>query len=354
MFSKRNILLGLVTLLTILALAGCNLPQNQNAGPTTDPNALYTQAAMTVAAQLTQNAAGTQVVVPSATLPPSWPTHTVAAPTAVPPTPAPPTSTSLPPTATTVPIPCDRASFVQDVTFPDNTEVAAGTTFVKTWRLKNNGSCTWTSGYAFVFDNGDAMGAPASSTLTTGTVPPGGTIDISVTLKAPSTAGTYRAEFKLRNAAGATFGIGDLADKTFWVQIKVVVPNTPTVTPTSTPVVLVAYDFVARGPDAQWRNGSTTLPWGDPPDDAPGVAVDLSSVKLDDGKTYSKSLATYPQRITDGIIIGTYPSYTIQSGDHFRTILGLREDCGPGKVRYQLRYLEGANDVLLGDWLEIL
>ena len=34
---------------------------------------------------------------------------------------------------------------------PDNTEIAAGTTFVKTWRLKNNGSCTWTSGYSRVF-----------------------------------------------------------------------------------------------------------------------------------------------------------------------------------------------------------
>lgn len=356
MYAKRNFLLGLVALLGVWALAGCNLPQDQDASPTTDPNALYTQAATTVQAQLTQNAAGTPAVVPSATLPASWPTLTqaVVAPTntSVPPTAVPPTATSLPPTSTTVPIPCDRASFIQDVTFPDNAEVAAGTTFVKTWRLKNNGSCTWTSGYAIVFDNGDAMGAPASSVLTTGTVPPGATIDVSVTLKAPSTPGTYRGEFLLRNAAGATFGIGDLAATTFWVQIKVVTPNTPTPTLTATPDVFLAFDFVARGPDALWRNATTNLPWGDPQDDTPGVAVDLASSKLDDGKTYSKVLATYPQRINDGIITGTYPAYTVQSGDRFRAILGLRDNCDTGKVRYQLKYLEGGSEVLVAEWLE--
>jgi hypothetical protein len=57
-------------------------------------------------------------------------------------TPVVPTSTP-PPTLT--PVPCDRAAFVADVTVPDGTNFAPGTTFVKTWRLKNNGSCTWTT-----------------------------------------------------------------------------------------------------------------------------------------------------------------------------------------------------------------
>src|SRR5512143_3278895 len=40
---------------------------------------------------------------------------------------------------------CDWAQFVADVTVPDGTSYAPGTTFTKTWRLKNIGSCTWTT-----------------------------------------------------------------------------------------------------------------------------------------------------------------------------------------------------------------
>ena len=80
---------------------------------------------------------------------------------------------------------------------PDNTEIATGATFVKTWRLKNNGSCTWTSGYTMYFYNGDAMSGPASAQLTNGTVPPGSTIDISVTLIAPTTPGTYKGNWRI-------------------------------------------------------------------------------------------------------------------------------------------------------------
>jgi hypothetical protein len=244
---------------------------------------------------------------------------------------------------------------VSDITYPDNTEVIVGTTFVKTWRLKNNGSCTWTSAYALVFESGDAMGGPAAAQLTSGTVPSGSTIDVSVTLRASDSPGTYRGNWKLRNAAGLVFGIGEYADKPFWVQIKAVsaVPtSTVTPTPTTTPQVFVGYDFVSKGPDAQWRNATTILPWGDPQDDAQGVAVDLASAKLEDNKTYNRLLATYPQRINDGMISGLYPSYIIQNGDHFRTQLGFRADCTNGKVRYQLKYLEGSIETMLGEWVE--
>ncbi len=148
-------------------------------------------------------------------------------PTAVTPTKAPvPSITSLPsattvlPIGTDVPVPCDRVSFVSDITIADNTEIPVGTTFVKTWRLRNNGTCTWTSDYTLVFYSGDTMNGPATSQLTSSTVPPGATIDVSVTLIAPTTPGTYRSEWRLRNADGATFGTGELADLSFWVQIR--------------------------------------------------------------------------------------------------------------------------------------
>jgi len=326
----------------------------QPAGVTVqDPNLIYTAAAQTVQAQLTQSSGEggiPPVTVPTQTTAPVvLPTNTQAAlptNTAVPTNTPLPTNTSVPPTATAIPIPCDRAYFVKDITYPDNTEVPVGTTFVKTWRITNNGSCTWTSGYSVVFYSGDAMSGPASSQLTTGTITPGSSIDISITLKAPDTAGTYRGDWMLRNSAGALFGIGDRGEKSFWVQIKAIVPVTPT------PTVTVGFDFISQGSNAAWRNATQNLPWGDPGDDEKGVAAEVLNRKLEDGKLYPRLLATFPEKITDGMIRGVYPLYTVKSGDHFRTVLGLKEGCDVGKVRYIFSYMSGVTETVLGEWVE--
>jgi hypothetical protein len=133
-------------------------------------------------------------------------------------------------------IPCDRATFVRDVTFPDGTDVLGGEVFEKTWRLKNNGSCTWNASYSVIFDSGSAMDGPASVTLTTATVAPGEEIDVTVQLKAPLDAGTYRGNWKLRNAAGVSFGLGPEAERVFWVEIEVAAP-----TPTPNPAFNLTY-----------------------------------------------------------------------------------------------------------------
>ena len=45
-----------------------------------------------------------------------------------------------------------------------------GGKFIKTWRLKNPGNCTWTSGYSLVFDSDDLLGVPLTPQLMTCTV----------------------------------------------------------------------------------------------------------------------------------------------------------------------------------------
>lgn len=102
------------------------------------------------------------------------------------------------------------------------------------------------------------MGGPASAQLTTGTVAPGQLIDVSVTLKAPSTPGTYQGYWMLRNGAGAIFGIGGDARSPFWVKIKSINPATPT------PSANVTFNFISKGPNAEWHNATAVLPWGDP------------------------------------------------------------------------------------------
>jgi uncharacterized repeat protein (TIGR01451 family) len=120
------------------------------------------------------------------------------------------------------PIPtCNRAQLVSDVSIPDGTTLAAGSTFTKTWQLKNTGTCTWTTAYVLIFDHGERMDAPATVPLTSGSIPPGATVDVSVNLKAPAAPGTYQADFRLRSPDNIVFGVGPNGQDTFWVKIVV-------------------------------------------------------------------------------------------------------------------------------------
>lgn len=65
------------------------------------------------------------------------------------------------------------------------------------------------------------MSAPNAVQFSNSSIAPNGTVDVSVNLKAPVSAGTYRGYFKLRASDGSTFGIGDKADVSFWVEIVV-------------------------------------------------------------------------------------------------------------------------------------
>ena len=135
-----------------------------------------------------------------------------------------PSSTPKPtftPVPTATEIPCDRADFITDVTVPDGSDYSPGDVFTKTWRLKNTGSCTWTSGYELVFDHGDPMGAPMAVQLTSETVGTNQTVDVDVQLTAPGSEGVYKGYFKLRNSQGVIFGIGATGSVPFWVEIEV-------------------------------------------------------------------------------------------------------------------------------------
>jgi hypothetical protein len=175
-----------------------------------------TAAAQTVAAQLTLAAQ-----VPGTPIATEAPVDTVTPTATVIPSPTTPA-----PSATSA---CTNAAqFVTDVTIPDGTNVAAGGNFNKTWRLKNAGTCTWDTSYSLVFAGGSAMGGPASQALA-GSVSSGNQVDLTVSLTAPSSAGSYTGNWQLRTGSGALFGIGATATSAFWV--KITVGPTPTPTP---------------------------------------------------------------------------------------------------------------------------
>jgi hypothetical protein len=343
---RKRLLATLV--LGLVSLAACNFPSAEGTA-VSGPDLVLTYAARTVEAQLTLAATGVQPPIT-----PGAPGITA--------TPPPPGSTAPPPTggtATAAPTgaptagACDRGEFVKDITVPDNTTIEAGTEFTKTWQLRNSGTCTWNANYSIVFDHGEALGGPPSAPLTSGSVPPGETVDVSVVLRAPEAAGTYQGFWKLRNQAGQIFGLGSNGDKDFWVKIEVESPEDENGDDGSS-VETGTYDFIARASSAAWvasgGGSDVTLTFGGADDDANGVAKLKEDITLENGTEAGKTLITHPKHNDDGKISGTFSEFTVQAGNRFKAKLGFLEDCGAGQVVFQLWYKEGSNLTLIKEW----
>jgi len=343
----RHLRALIVTSLTlVLLLTACNFPFPGSKNLPTDT--VLTIAVKTVNAQLT--AVGLQATTPAAST--SIPATATPLPTA---TRVPPSSTPRPiPTSAPVYVPCDRAEFVSDVNVPDGTKFNPNQSFSKTWRLRNTGSCNWTTAYALSFDSGESMGGPASMGLP-GPVGPGQYIDVTVNLKAPAAAGKYRGFWRLRNSSGASFGIGVNASVSFWVDIEVInLTATPTATLTSA-ATLTIYDFANNYCAATWMSSASSDPLPCPGTiaDTGGFVMRSDNPTLQDGLLLNgRALWTHPQWVTNGVISGRFPPLDIQSGYHFKTRLGCLTGSSPAcDVVYQLNYRANSGPLTsLGTW----
>jgi Ig-like domain from next to BRCA1 gene len=190
---KQKLIFSLLIGALLLTACGGN---KADATPTVDPNLIQTQAVQTFSANLTQTAFAQPTDTP-------FPTLTASA------TFAPFTSASTLPAVSQPTLAatksCYSMAFVSDVTIPDNTAVAPGQTFTKTWNVVNNGSCAWDAGFKFAFTGGDAMGG------TTYTLPSAvavnSTTNLSITMTAPTNkTGTVQSNWRMSTASGQFFG----------------------------------------------------------------------------------------------------------------------------------------------------
>lgn len=128
---------------------------------------------------------------------------------------------------------CDILTPLDDLSIPDGMWMKPGEVFVKSWRLKNSGTCDWTQGYTLAFWLGDRMGAPSQvkpyfylpddpAILEPGTWPirhyqvsPDQTIDLSLAFRAPEEPGNYIGNWVLINHEGKR------VEAPFWVMINV-------------------------------------------------------------------------------------------------------------------------------------
>jgi hypothetical protein len=237
---------------------------------------------------------------------------------------------------------CDWAQFVTDVTVPDGSVYQPGATFTKTWRLKNIGTCTWTPSYSMVFVSGTQMGSTASVSMPNN-VAPGQSVDVSVNMTAPNTAGNYIGYWKFKNPTATLFGIGYYANNPWWVQISVK-GNVQTG---------IAYDFTANAEKAAWSSGAGGLTFPGTDGDAKGFALKVTNAKFESGVVASPAaLLVGPQQITNGYIQGSYPAFTVQSGDRFQTTVGCAEGATSCYVAYRLDYAVGGAIRTFWTWRE--
>jgi hypothetical protein len=205
---KISQILSSLTIILAFLLSACG---SSEAPPATmDINAVYTQAAATIAVQLTQTA----LAMPTATSEP--PTSTPEPSAALQPSPTGPASTPTITILTTssqpTPVPsdpaaafgCYNATFVADVNVFNGSNFKPGDKFTKTWRVKNTGSCDWNRGFLIAFISGDKFGSETK--VIDQKVPAGGIAEISLAMVAPSLSGSVSSYWRIATDIGKPFG----------------------------------------------------------------------------------------------------------------------------------------------------
>jgi hypothetical protein len=316
-------ILAIMALLLITALA-CNLPTAQVSGP----DLAGTYAAQTVAIEQTLAALGGSS---GATQNPPLSQATTQA---VVPATAQPTSTwTIIPTRTLTPVPCNKVKFIDDLSIPDDTLMAPNEAFTKMWRIRNDGTCTWTTSYSVYFDSGSQMGASSSIPLTRN-VYPGETYDISIPMTAPSGAGTYTSNWKMKDQNGTSFITSPL-----YVRI-IVQPAGST----------IVYNFADHYCAAEWYNAVEVLPCPGTDTDIRGFVMRKDSPKWSSGSQEDEhAIETHPRWVDDGYIQGKFPGINIQSGDRFVADIGCLYKSGGSacNFRYQVTYRSDGGPVQL-------
>ncbi len=154
------------------------------------------------------------------------------------------------------PLTCvNNSVFVADMTIPDKTVLQPGQAFIKTWRVRNTGTCTWGTDEELVFVRGEAM--TKTTTIAIPVTAPGGLLDLSIAMTAPTTPGNHIADWRMRNRGGTIFGT------TLNVAISIPGPtpiNTPISCPTAPGIASFTADqtTITAGQSAILRWGAVT------------------------------------------------------------------------------------------------
>lgn len=276
------ILVGVLVIGGIIAIVSAFSGGGKNAED--EVNAVYTNAAATLAIQQMTLQAASPSVTPTVATPTGTVTFTPQ-PLATLPTSQGISTSSSSSSGGSGAVGCNNSVFVSDVTVPDDTVMTPGQSFTKTWKLQNTGSCPWTTSFKVSFVSGNAMSG--TTTALTTTVQAGQSGDISVAMKAPATTGDAIGYWILTNDSGQNFG------SSFYVKIKVggtsttgTVTATATATATTAAVtapaaasnVAITLTCTLGGTNGTQKEHAGTLTWTDNSNNETGFNIYINSV----------------------------------------------------------------------------
>lgn len=361
---SRALLIGQAALFMLAALlvSGCLFlsgAENENssaaftAGASTLIVRLTMDAGQTAVAQLTQIAGQPNQPPPS---PP--PENSTALPTQTPPpsnTPLPqppsafepatftPTPTLPAPTATPISVDCNRMDFIGDISAPLDSAFPANSVFSKIWRVRNSGSCTWTSAYSLVFTGGNLVGISAIG-LPVPSVAPGQTVDLGVNLTAPGVTGVYQGTWMLRSDTGQVFGYGPSGAAPLTARITVFQPAI---------IGSSFYDIATNYCALTWTSQAGAVPCPGSPASPNGSVQFIQNPQLETGQINGYGLWVRPDQDNSGFISGQTPQITILNGQHFVAETGCMAGYPNCDVTFQLEYLlPNGSSGQLGRWRE--
>jgi len=115
----------------------------------------------------------------------------------------------------------DYATFLADVTYPDNSVVTTGETFTKTWEIRNDGGCTWGPGYTLQGVSGNFLEVvPVEESFPI--VQPSQTIQLSLVLTAPQETGEVSGSWVIERPEGDNVKIQNGENFDLWAILNVV------------------------------------------------------------------------------------------------------------------------------------
>ena len=262
--------------------------------------------------------------------------------------PAPIESPTSPPVATLpTPLPSgciEELIVLGEAGYPDAAPAGAGTSVERTWRVRNSGTCEWTTEYALVPVEGDSFGL--ATIPLAAQVAPGGETDLRLVLTAPVAPGLYSGGWALRSPNGAQLGAGSRP-----LRVRINVGPTPA-EPTAEVYNLADQMCSARWVAASPSRSGRLLPCPGYDRDEGGSVVRIGAPRFSNGALDDEpALLVHPPFEDGGLISGTFPPYSVQTGDQFRGILGCGAEAPGCSARFQLNVREGGQLLPVAEWL---
>ncbi len=173
---------------------------------------------------------------------------------------------------------CVNDSELVERTASEPLRIDAGEVFTTTWRIRNSGTCIWTSDIALEAVTRDGMVEQTSAEIPI-TYPDDET-EVTLVLQAPEKAGSYIADWRLRSADGGPFGA--------LVTVAIEVPEPP--------------DTIDGYGEVQ---GRITYPSGTPP------AMTIYFLRTDGSERYNLDTAPGWTRYSNDLPVGEYVVFAV-------------------------------------------